>query len=175
MAKKYPKGDVIVFDDDYYYMANALAEALVQSGCTVTYIITSPEVAPFTYATLEQHRVQARLLDLGIKVITGHSISEIGVDGIRTVCSYSGKDTFLHCDAVLPITSRLQNDSLVHELLAYENLQESGIKSVNAIGDCESPGSIATAVYSGHLYARQLDNPKDQRYEFLRENYQPSE
>jgi len=49
----------------------------------------------------------------------------------------------------------------------------SGIKSVQVIGDGHAPGTIAAAVYAGHLYARQLDNPVDLRYEFPRENLQP--
>ena len=71
----------------------------------------------------------------------------------------------------------------VEERAAYEmrlpvvesyvwELKDHGIKSVEAIGDCYVPGTIAAAVYSGHLYARQLDNSVDQSYGFLRENYQ---
>jgi len=29
------------------------------------------------------------------------------------------------------------------------------------IGDCEAPAIIAAAVYAGHRYAQELDNPTD--------------
>ena len=34
---------------------------------------------------------------------------------------------------------------------------EGVIRSVTAIGDCLAPGLLASAVYSGHRYARELD------------------
>ena len=40
-----------------------------------------------------------------------------------------------------------------------EKLQEAGIKSVRAIGDCDAPSTIAQAVYDGHRAARELDAP----------------
>ena len=33
------------------------------------------------------------------------------------------------------------------------------IKTVQRIGDCLAPGTIADAVFAGHLYARQFDEP----------------
>ena len=46
---------------------------------------------------------------------------------------------------------------------------DSGVKAVLALAECiKGVGSIP----SGHLYARQLDNPVDQSYGFVRENYQ---
>jgi len=35
----------------------------------------------------------------------------------------------------------------------------AGIKSLTRIGDCLAPGIIASAVYSGHKYAREFDEP----------------
>ncbi len=168
-----PTGHVVIFDDDYYYMANTIAEKLKDCGCEVTYVTTSTDVSPFSHATLDQHRIQQRLIEIGIEIITSHTISRVDDGAVTIACSYSGNERILECDAVLPVTAKDPNDQLVTALLGSEDLTAAGIKSVHAIGDCEAPGSIATAVYSGHQYARQLDNPKDLRYEFLRENYQP--
>ena len=70
------------------------------------------------------------------------------------------------------MTSRLPVDALYTELLALgEQFADHGIKSVDRIGDCLAPGTIAMAVYAGHQYARQLDEPAGQGWGFKRENY----
>jgi dimethylamine/trimethylamine dehydrogenase len=45
----------------------------------------------------------------------------------------------------------------------------SGLKSVRAIGDCYAPSTIAAAVYSGHEYARNLDEPPPAEVPFRRQ------
>jgi len=42
-------------------------------------------------------------------------------------------------------------------LLAHEDK----FKSLQAIGDCEVPGTVAAAVYAGHLAARNLQRSED--------------
>ena len=37
---------------------------------------------------------------------------------------------------------------------------DSGISTVRAIGDAWAPATIATAVFEGHRYARELENPE---------------
>lgn len=170
---KHLSGRIVVYDDDYYYMANVIAEKLRLHGCEVIYVTSAAEVAPFTHATLEQHRIQGRLLDLGVDIICGHTVASVGVSEVTLICVYTGKLQSVGCDALLPVTARNPREQLFAELTAHQDLADHGIKSVEAIGDCYAPGTIATAVYSGHQYARQLDNPADLRYGFARENYQP--
>jgi dimethylamine/trimethylamine dehydrogenase len=165
-------GRIVVYDDDYYYMANVLAEKLRQYGCEVIYVTSAAEVAPFTHATLEQHRIQRRLLDLGVDIICGHSVTSVGVSEVTLACVYTGRTQSVACDALLPVTARNPRGRMFTELAAHPGLADHGIKSVEAIGDCYAPGTIAAAVYSGHQYARQLDNSADLRYGFARENYQ---
>jgi dimethylamine/trimethylamine dehydrogenase len=59
------------------------------------------------------------------------------------------------------VTSRLPNDGLYHELTDKIDIVR--------IGDCNAPGTIATAVYSGHAYAREMDQTKHRDVPFLRE------
>jgi dimethylamine/trimethylamine dehydrogenase len=40
---------------------------------------------------------------------------------------------------------------------------------IERIGDCLAPGTIATAVYSGHKYAREMDADIPVGIPFLRE------
>jgi dimethylamine/trimethylamine dehydrogenase len=59
------------------------------------------------------------------------------------------------------VTSRTPNDALYHELV--------GEIDVERVGDSLAPGTIATAVYSGHKYARELDAPGSVAVSFRRE------
>ena len=54
------------------------------------------------------------------------------------------------------ITSRLPNDNLYYELI--ENTQSKKFKSINRIGDCLSPSTIAAAVYDGRKFAMEFDD-----------------
>ena len=59
---------------------------------------------------------------------------------------------------VVMVTARTPEDSLYRAL--------AGRPGVERIGDCLAPGTVATAVYSGHQYARELDAgpPADVRF-----------
>jgi len=166
-------GHVVIYDDDGYYMANVLAELLVKNGCRVTYVTPSTDVAPYTHATLEQFRIQARLIELGVDILCAYSLSSYTQTTAGLECIYSGKTIELEADILLPVTSRSTVCDLYSELDDRELQTNHGIKSVDLIGDSVAPGTIAAAVYAGHQYARQLDNPVDQRYGFARENYPP--
>jgi dimethylamine/trimethylamine dehydrogenase len=60
------------------------------------------------------------------------------------------------------VTERLPNESLLLALQAQPDaLQEAGIKTLRAIGDSHNPGIIASAVYHGHLAARELEESEE--------------
>ena len=165
-------GHVVVYDDDYYYMANVIAEKLIHDGCTVTYVTPASSVAPYTEATLESDRIHGRLLKLGVTVICHHTIHSANAETILLRCEFSDKIITINSNTLIPVTARIPQLQLLDKLQNEVELKDHGIKSVETIGDCWAPGTIASAVYSGHLYARQLDNPVDQSYGFVRENYQ---
>ena len=55
---------------------------------------------------------------------------------------------------------RRPRDELVRALRAMpERLAAAGIRSVDPVGDALVPGAVANAVYFGHKYARELDEP----------------
>ena len=166
-----PVGEVVIYDDDYYYMANVIAEKLVHQGCNVTYVTSAATLAPYTDATLESGNVYQRVLGLGIKVICNQLVTSAGNGCVTLSCAHTEQITTLKADALVPVTMRLPHTDLQDQLDIVDNLEAHGIKSVSAIGDCHAPGTIAAAVYGGHLYARQLDNNVDQVYGFKRENY----
>jgi dimethylamine/trimethylamine dehydrogenase len=151
---------VLVFDDDHYYMGGVIAEALRARGLEVTLVTPAGDVSAWTEASLEQPFIQAQLINSGIAVITGHSLTRVGTDAMELACAYTGKSRTRAAKAVVMVTSRLPDDTLYRELVADPAaLAAAGIQSVSAIGDCRNPGTIAAAVHAGHRYARELDEP----------------
>jgi dimethylamine/trimethylamine dehydrogenase len=151
---------VLVFDDDHYYMGGVIAEALRARALAVTLITPAGNVSAWTEASLEQPFIQAQLIDSGIAVITGHSLTRVGTNEMELACAYTGKSRTLAAKAVVIVTSRLPDDALYRELIADPGaLAAAGIQSTSAIGDCRNPGTIAAAVHAGHRYARELDEP----------------
>ncbi len=153
---------VVVFDDDNYYTGALIAEKLKLDGHDVTLVTPSPQVSAWTEHTLEQHRIQAHALELGIKVVTSQSISAIGADKVSTSCAYTERAGSLPAASLVLVTSRLPNDELYLELSADpQRLADAGIESVSAIGDCLCPSTIAAAVHEGHRVAREMDAPPE--------------
>jgi len=164
------RGPVVVFDDDHYYMGGIMAEILRRQGLEVTIITPAPLVSQWTINTMEQPRIQARLLELGVKILANHGLSEAGAGEVKAACVFTRRQTTLTATSVVMVTSRLAHNALYHELDASAvRLQDASIKSVDCIGDCLAPGTIAAAVFGGHRYARELDRPKEDRVPFMRE------
>lgn len=153
-------GPVVVFDDDNFYLGGVLAEKLRCDGHAVTLVTTAPEVSSWTHNTLEQHRIQARVLELGIDVITAHNVANIGTAEVELACVYTERRRSVPAASLVMVTSRRPNNGLYRRLMEDpEKLAAAGIASVSAIGDCSNPSTIATAVYDGHRAARELDAP----------------
>ncbi len=62
MAGKRPKGPVVVFDDDHYYMASVICMLLASEGLPVTYVTSDGIASSFSTHTVEQARTQAGLI-----------------------------------------------------------------------------------------------------------------
>ncbi len=151
---RYPSGRVIVYDNDHFYLGGVIAEQLARSGCTVSLVTPAPMVSYWTQYTLEQGRVQERLVSLGVSLHTEHSIHTLwGGEAIGTNARERG-EVRLPYDAVVLLSDRLPNDALYRELVP---LRESGaLTSLRLIGDAEAPGIIAQAVFAGHQTAREF-------------------
>ncbi|MCA8966154.1 MAG: NADH:flavin oxidoreductase, partial [Planctomycetes bacterium] len=160
MAGRLPSGRVVVFDDDHYYMGGVVAELLAQRGCTVTLVTPAAFVSDWSRNTLEQAAIHARLVETGVEIVLNRGVASVEAGGVTTACSYTGRASALEADAVVLVTSRLQDDGVWRDLVAREDeWAAAGIRSVRVIGDAEAPGPIAWATYAGHRYARELDMP----------------
>ena len=161
MGGMLPTGPVVVYDDDHYYMGGVLAETLRKTGLEVTLVTPANEVSTWTTHTEEQHRIQERLLSLGIGLVTGTSLAAVASDSVTLESIYTGNISDVAATNVVMVTSRAPVDDLYHALVGRAQIQR--------IGDCFAPGTIATSVYSGHRYARELDADPSQTVAFRRE------
>jgi dimethylamine/trimethylamine dehydrogenase len=153
-------GPVVVFDDDSFYLGGVIAEELRRRGLDVTLVTTTAQVSAWSADTLEQHRIQTQVLELGIETVTDHNLARIGGAEAELACNYSDRRWSVPAASVVMVTSRRPNNELYLALTQHQNkLAEVGIASVQAIGDCDAPSTIAAAVYDGHRAARELDAP----------------
>jgi dimethylamine/trimethylamine dehydrogenase len=163
-----PSGrDVVVFDDDHYYLGGALAELLARDGFSVTLATPAARISEWTVNTMEQERIQRRLLEAGVTLEPGKALTAPG----RLTCVYTDREHEVPCDALVLVTARLPVDSLAGELAARRSeWADAGLRSVQAIGDAFAPGTIATAVWDGRRYAEELDGvPAGDTVPFRRE------
>jgi dimethylamine/trimethylamine dehydrogenase len=160
MAGKLPRGNVLLYDDDHYYMGGVLAELLVKNGNKVTFVTPSIRVSDWSYNTLEQAFIQKGLIELSVDIRVTRGLVGIGRDHAEVACTYSGRQSQIACEAVVLVTARLPNDALYLDLKARQaQWQAAGIHGVKVIGDANAPAPIAWATYAGHRYAEELDAP----------------
>ena len=145
-----PFQETVVYDDDHYYMASAIAEKLRLSGQRVTYITPLAQIATWTEFTLEQPRIVSRLLDLGVALLPNFQLGE----GMRFSCHVSRETMDLGSRNLVFVGARLPEDRLKSDLA--ESLAAG---KVMLAGDCLVPGIIQAAVYSGHRTARRILDP----------------
>ncbi len=158
MAARLPPGPVVLYDDDHYYLGGVLAELLVNAGLAVTLITPAPDVSHWTHNTLEQHRIEKRVRELGVRVLAQHEIAHLGREAVRAACVFTGEAQEVEAAAVVLVTSREPDAALYHELQAAGI---PGTTTLARIGDCLAPGTVAAAVYAGHRYARELGAAPD--------------
>jgi len=141
------QGDILIYDDDHYFMAGALAEQFLLAGHRVTYLSPSTNISSWTEMTNEKAFIQSKLLSLGLSTVFGQILSNVERNQLTTSCPYSGQKCVHPFVNLLLVTSRQSNTRL------FKHLNN---KNVTCIGDCRVPSSIADAVYSGHKFAREL-------------------
>ena len=153
-----PKGRIVVFDDDHYYMGGVMAEVAAKAGCAVTLVTPAAFVSDWTRNTLEQGAIHRRLAEAGVKIVLNTGVTAIRAEGVETNCAYTDARDVIEADAVILVASRRSEDALYHGLLSRQaEWADAGIRTVQLIGDAAAPGPIAWATYAGHRYARELD------------------
>ncbi len=152
------EGPVVIFDDDRFYMASVLAELIADAGHEVVFVTPTPIVAPWAVNTLEQARIQKRLIERNVTIIPLRTVSDMSPETVTLACTYTGKAHEIACGTLVLVTSRTPNDTIWHDLNAIKDRwADAGVRSVTRIGDCYAPGLIAMAVQAGHAYARNVE------------------
>lgn len=153
------KGRVLIYDDDHYYMGGAIAEQCRSEGLDVTLVTPDSIVSSWTENTLEQDKIQSRLLSLDVKILPLHELHHVDKDKAVLANVYDESiQQVIEFDSLILITSRSPNEVLYKSLLEHE----ATFKSLKAVGDCHAPGTVAAAVFEGHLAARGLESEVDE-------------
>ncbi len=171
MAGNLPEGPVILYDDDQYYMGGAIADRLLAAGCAVTIVTPGLDVSSWSALTDEQFKVQRHLMLAGASLCLAHRLIAWEGDRGRFACIYTGREIVLPGAALVSVTSRVADDRLYRDLQRdAAGRERAGLLTLRAIGDCEVPGAIVHAVYSGHRAAREFGETLDpDRFPFRRE------
>jgi len=163
-------GPVVLFDDDHFYMGGVLAEKLRRDGHDVTLLTTSSDVSSFTHNSLEQHRIQKQLMELGVEIVPLHGPSRVDGGEVVATCVYTERERRLPAGTLVLVTAMLPENDLYHALMARQgDWEANGIKSVERIGDALGPSTIAAAVWQGHRFGREVGETRSDEVPFKRE------
>ena len=146
-------------------MGGVLSELLAAEGFDVVLITPAAHVSQWTTHTLEVARIRKRVIRAGVGCQNQHSR-----DGGRPripspprACSPGTcpKHRSMQRYSSLPDCPRINCWTLSQAREAQ--WAQAGLKSVHAAGDAWAPATIAAAVWAGHRYAEELDEPTDER------------
>ena len=111
---------------------------------------------------MEQRKIEERLLSLGVTLICKRTIVSVQPDYVITRCSLTEKELSLPAASLVLVTARLPSNELYFGVAGLDEEQLEALPfGLSRIGDCLAPSTIAAAVYDGHRYARELDNPPE--------------
>ncbi|MGA2778385.1 MAG: FAD-dependent oxidoreductase [Steroidobacteraceae bacterium] len=162
LAGRSPTGEVLIFDDDHYYLGPVIAILLSRKGAHVRYVTTEGRAGAWSQYTQEQDRTQRALIEAGVSIEVNVALTGFENSIANLACIYTGNARSAPASAVVLVTSRVSDDSLYRALLgdadapAEDRAARSEPESVQRIGDCLQPALIAHAVYSGHRAGREL-------------------
>ena len=166
------KGPIVIFDDDRFYMGSVLAEVAVKTGRKVIFISSTSSVSAWSENTLEQNRIQSNLMNLEVEIIASHKLFNYQDKQLSISCLFTEKISYIECETLILVTSRIPNDILWRELSAKEDTwKDMGIETVTRIGDCLQPGLIAMAVQSGHRFVRAIEEQQEDLFKREDQNY----
>ncbi len=154
--------NVLIFDDDHYYMGGVLAELLASRGHGVRLVTPAPLASSWTSHTLELDAIQRRVRRAGVIVEVSSALVGISASEARVACVFTGSEKSFATDVVVLVTARLPDDDLFTALSERKDEWESrGVRSVRCAGDAWAPTTIAGAVWAGRRYAEEFDEPED--------------
>ncbi len=165
-----PRGRVLVYDCEGYFMGAGLAELLAGRGCTVVLATPHAVVAPYCDRTLEGPLLRRRLRELGVSPRTETVLVALGAE-TALLRGPEGREAEEGFAAVVLATARISEDELYRALRQDpEGLARAGVEALYRVGDCLAPRLLADAIFDGHRLAREIDAPDPaQPRPFIRE------
>ena len=143
-------------------MGGVVAEHLARAGFTVTLATPSAMASAWTFMTMEQAFIQAKLIELGIGIECNRVLRSIDDRGADFGCAYTGRPHRIEAGSVVLVTARTPETSLYDTLLSRAaEWSDAGMESVTLTGDALAPATIAHAVYEGRRYAERLGEAND--------------
>ena len=142
----------VVLDDDGYYPACAVAEAVAESGTRVTMVTRFFEFGREIPAT--SRRTTLRALDrLEVDMLPSTWIEGSAGSSVTLCNVLSGRRRVIeNVDCVINAGARKVRDELYHEL-------QGRVENLHLIGDAYMPRRIADAIRDGHRAGRALKAP----------------
>ena len=160
-----PKGPIVIYDDDHFYMGGVLAEHLSGQGVDVSLVTPHAEVSAWTGHTLEQALIVRRLVARGVQWHVNWSLDNIKDGRAVFKCAFTSEPIgSIGFSSLVLVGARTPNDTLLGQLRTRIEVER-----LWAIGDCLSPGTIQAAVFSGHRIARLLNGDNLAGSSFRRE------
>jgi dimethylamine/trimethylamine dehydrogenase len=159
MAGRDPEqSPVIIWDDDHYYMGGVVAELCRYAGHEVCLVTTAAMVSAWTVNTLESMPIAKRMARIGVEVMPYTSVTGFDGNAAQLTSVLTGETSMRPAGSLVTITARLPVDGLYLELgQRRDRWAAAGVVTVTRIGDCWAPSTIQQAVYTGHKWARELD------------------
>ncbi len=175
-----PDGRILVYDDDHHYLGPVMALHLRRQGCNVVMATPQGRISQWGMYTDEQHATVTQLIAAGVEIHVNRVLEKVDHGVAHLSCVFSGDEIEIATDAVLPLTRREPEDKLYYDLLSlYAGQGDTVPFTIRRIGDCEAPGLIAAAVYSGYRAGVETGNDGDRgdwayarRENFDRRTYQ---
>ena len=162
MDGKFPSSPTLVYDEDGYYMGGVIAERLKTARVDVTLCTPSEVVSEWAGKTSERWRIRTHLMELEIGTELAQTLTAFDGETATLACQFTGKKKHVAVASVVMVTQRAPRDELYHDILGLVNGDANQLPFTLArIGDCEAPAIVAAATYSGHRFARQLEEEVD--------------
>ncbi len=127
-------GPLVVYDDEQGYLAGVIADHLSSEKVEIIFVTPASVVSPWTDSTLEQKRVQASLINSGVKIICNQSIKKIENKTAVLECVFSGSITKLPCESIVMVTERI-SDTALYDSLIQNNFDGKTSYNIKIIGD----------------------------------------
>jgi len=160
MDGRLPDGDVLLFDDDHYYLGPVLALHLAAGGARVRYVTSEGHAGAWGEYTAEQTRTQRSLIESGVEIEVNTALVSFDGSSAGLACIYTGRVHAAAACAVVLVTSREPDETLYRSVTggAADDPEAGGAAAgrIQRIGDCRQPALIANAVYAGHRAGREL-------------------